>query len=141
MRLAGFPASPQRIFDVVDGMRARGIDSIRFNTVIRDDNLDQLLPIVHRAAELGCGVNFSLYTDAKNGKPRIPPRSRAAAAELDAVIAALLAYKRAPTRRDHELRLLSRTDSAVRAWRGPRAVSVGYSHDPIGSDRPGETVP
>ena len=27
-------------------MRARGIDNIRFNTVIKDDNLDQLLPIV-----------------------------------------------------------------------------------------------
>ena len=34
-------------------MRARGIDNIRFNTVIKDDNLDQLLPIVERAAELG----------------------------------------------------------------------------------------
>ncbi len=27
-------------------MRARGIDGIRFNTVIKNDNLDQLLPLV-----------------------------------------------------------------------------------------------
>jgi MoaA/NifB/PqqE/SkfB family radical SAM enzyme len=74
-------------------MRARGIDNVRFNTVIKDDNLDQLLPIVHRARELGCGVNFSVYTDAKNGNrahlvgdPRLD--------ELDAVVGQLLAYKR-----------------------------------------------
>ena len=27
-------------------MRARGIDNIRFNTVIKNDNLDQILPLV-----------------------------------------------------------------------------------------------
>ena len=32
-------------------MRARGIDNIRFNTVIKDDNLDQLLPIVEEASD------------------------------------------------------------------------------------------
>jgi hypothetical protein len=36
-------------------MRDRGIDNIRFNTVIKDDNFDQLMPIVRRAAELDCG--------------------------------------------------------------------------------------
>ena len=50
----------------------RGIDSIRFNTVIKDDNLDQLMPIVAaRARSSACGVNFSVYTDAKNGNGRI----------------------------------------------------------------------
>ncbi len=90
----GIPNLTARIFDVVDGMRGRGIDSVRFNTVIRNDNLDQLLPIVHRAAELGCGVNFSLYTDTKNGNRSflLDPTQPG---ELDAVIAALLAYKRA----------------------------------------------
>jgi MoaA/NifB/PqqE/SkfB family radical SAM enzyme len=63
----GIPGLTDKIFAAVDGMRARGIDNIRFNTVIKDDNLDQLMPIVHRAASLGCGVNFSVYTDAKNG--------------------------------------------------------------------------
>src|ERR671920_1926824 len=63
----GIPGLTERIFRAIDGMRARGIDNIRFNTVIKDDNLDQLLPIVERAATLGCGVNFSVYTDAKNG--------------------------------------------------------------------------
>jgi MoaA/NifB/PqqE/SkfB family radical SAM enzyme len=66
-RARGIPGLSQRIFTVVDAMREKGIDSIRFNTVIKRDNLDQIMPIVHRAAELGCGVNLSVYTDAKNG--------------------------------------------------------------------------
>ncbi len=82
-----------RIFRTVDGMRARGIDNIRFNTVIKDDNLDQLLPIVEHAAALGCGVNFSVYTDAKNGnREHLFVAGQHAA--LDDAIAGLLAYKR-----------------------------------------------
>jgi hypothetical protein len=50
-------------------MQSLGVDSIRFNTVIRDSNLDQLMPIVRMAKELRCGVNFSSYTDSKNGNP------------------------------------------------------------------------
>jgi MoaA/NifB/PqqE/SkfB family radical SAM enzyme len=89
----GIPNLTKRIFDTVDGMRKRGIDSVRFNTVIRNDNLDQLMPIVERAASLGCGVNFSLYTDGKNGN-RTPLIEATRLTELDEVIATLLAYKR-----------------------------------------------
>jgi MoaA/NifB/PqqE/SkfB family radical SAM enzyme len=74
-------------------MRARGIDNIRFNTVIKDDNLDQLLPIVERAATLGCGVNFSVYTEAKNGNGRHVLREPLHA-ELADVVGRLLDYKR-----------------------------------------------
>jgi MoaA/NifB/PqqE/SkfB family radical SAM enzyme len=63
----GIPGLTARIFDTAAAMRAAGIDGIRFNTVIRNDNIDQLLPIVEKAALLGIGVNFSLYTDLKNG--------------------------------------------------------------------------
>ncbi len=63
----GIPGLTAKIFRNVPGMRERGIDNIRFNTVIKDDNLDQLMPIVERAGALGCGVNFSVYTDSKNG--------------------------------------------------------------------------
>ena len=92
-RARGIPGLSAKIFDVIPRMRTAGIDSIRFNTVIKDSNLDQLMPIVLRAKELGCGVNFSSYTDSKNGSrdgligaPDIP--------RLEAVIAELLAYKR-----------------------------------------------
>ena len=63
----GIPGLTRKIFDLIPGMRAIGIDSIRFNTVIKESNLDQILPIAARALELGCGVNFSSYSDSKNG--------------------------------------------------------------------------
>jgi MoaA/NifB/PqqE/SkfB family radical SAM enzyme len=89
----GIPGLTAKIFAAVDGMRARGIDNIRFNTVIKDDNLDQLIPIVHRAASLGCGVNFSVYTDAKNGNcEHVIDAPRHAA--LDDAMARLLDLKR-----------------------------------------------
>lgn len=89
----GIPGLTDRILGTVDAMRLRGIDAIRFNTVIRDDNLDQLLPIVRRAESLGCGVNFSVYTALKNGNADGVP-SRARLADVDRAIAELLAYKR-----------------------------------------------
>src|SRR5260221_12590968 len=63
----GIPGLTRRIFAADDGMRAAGIDNIRFNTVIKGDNLDELVPLVRRAAALGCGVNFSGYTSSTNG--------------------------------------------------------------------------
>lgn len=92
-RARGIPGLAARILSTVPAMRAAGIDSIRFNTVIKRSNLDQIVPIVHRAAELGAGVSFSVYTDMKNGNAahRLAPEQWP---ELDAVVAELLAYKR-----------------------------------------------
>jgi MoaA/NifB/PqqE/SkfB family radical SAM enzyme len=90
-RARGIPGLSQRIFTVASAMRAQGIDSVRFNTVIKRDNLDQIMPIVHRAAELGCGVNLSVYTDAKNGNRDFLLED---AADVRALIAELLAFKR-----------------------------------------------
>ncbi len=89
----GIPGLTARIFDAIPRMRSLGVDSIRFNTVIRDSNLDQLMPIVQRARELGCGVNFSSYTDSKNGN-RDGLIGTERLTELDAAIAELLAFKR-----------------------------------------------
>src|SRR5262245_20747704 len=63
----GIPGLTDKILATVGAMRADGIDGIRFNTVIKRDNLDQIMPIVRHAAEAGCGVNLSVYTDSKNG--------------------------------------------------------------------------
>ena len=87
------PGLTAKIFRLVPGMRERGVDNIRFNTVIKDDNLDQLIPIVDRARELGCGVNFSTYTDFKNGNKAHLLRAEQLR-ELEAVIAELISYKR-----------------------------------------------
>jgi MoaA/NifB/PqqE/SkfB family radical SAM enzyme len=107
----GIPGLTGRIFGALDGIRAEGVDNIRFNTVIKSDNLDQLLPIVHRARELGCGVNFSLYTDAKNGN-RMHLVDGDRIVELEEVTAELLAFKRdnrgVITNSDHYLESIPR---------------------------------
>jgi len=89
----GIPGLAAKILDTVPRMRALGIDGIRFNTVIKRSNLDQLVPIVERAAALGVGVSFSAYTDAKNGN-RAHLVAREEQQHLEAVIAELLAFKR-----------------------------------------------
>jgi MoaA/NifB/PqqE/SkfB family radical SAM enzyme len=89
----GIPGLTERIFRTVDALRADGIDNIRFNSVIKDDNLDQIMPLVERAAALGCGVNLSVYTDFKNGSTEHLLRAEQFSA-VDALAAQLLAYKR-----------------------------------------------
>jgi MoaA/NifB/PqqE/SkfB family radical SAM enzyme len=89
----GIPGLTAKIFDNIPRMRALGVDNVRFNTVIKDDNFDQLLPIVRRAEEMGCGVNFSVYTDSKNGNTAHLVREGQFEA-IDELVAELLAYKR-----------------------------------------------
>jgi MoaA/NifB/PqqE/SkfB family radical SAM enzyme len=92
-RARGIPGLVDKIMRNVDAMRADGIDNIRFNTVIKDDNLDQIVPILQRAQSLGCGVNLSVYTDSKNGNQTHLLRDEQLA-EVDALVAELLAFKR-----------------------------------------------
>ena len=89
----GIPGLTARIMGNVPKLRERGIDNVRFNTVIKDDNLDQIVPIVRRAEELGCGVNLSVYTDSKNGNRSHLLRDDQVAA-VDALVKELLAFKR-----------------------------------------------
>jgi MoaA/NifB/PqqE/SkfB family radical SAM enzyme len=92
-RQRGIPGLSERIQRVVPAMREQGIDGVRFNTVIKNDNLDQLMPIVRRAAAVGAGVNFSLYTDSKNGNKDFL-MSAGDLAHAEAVIRELLAFKK-----------------------------------------------
>ena len=92
-RARGIPGLTTKLFDTLPRLRTLGIDNVRFNTVIRNDNLDQVEPIVERAAALGFGVNLSVYTDSKNGNRQflLGPDEMAS---LDALVARLLAFKR-----------------------------------------------
>lgn len=92
-RARGIPGLTARILTTIPAMRERGIDNIRFNTVIKNDNLDQIVPIVQRAQAMGVGVNFSVYTDAKNGNTQYLIGERELA-EADDVVRQLLAFKR-----------------------------------------------
>jgi MoaA/NifB/PqqE/SkfB family radical SAM enzyme len=106
----GIPGLGAKILATVQGMRDAGIDGIRFNTVIKSDNLDQIMPIVRRAVELRCGVNLSVYTDSKNGNRDY--LLDALAPEVDALTAELLAFKRSRrgviTNSDHYIEQLPR---------------------------------
>ncbi len=107
----GVPGLSAKIFRTVSAMRDRGIDAIRFNTVIKRDNLDDILPIVERARELGIGVGFSAYTSMKNGNDAHYVADDSLG-RLDALVLELLAYKRAHpgviTSSDHYLRNVPR---------------------------------
>jgi len=89
----GIRGLTDRILGTVESMRSAGIDSVKFNTVIKRDNLDQIVPIVDLATRLGCGVNLSVYTDAKNGN-RAHLLDVETHARVDALTAELLAIKR-----------------------------------------------
>lgn len=107
----GIPGLSRKILDTVPRLRAAGIDSIRFNTVIKRENLSHVVAIVERARELGVGVSFSTYTELKNGNAA-HRLSADQLAELDAVIAELLAIKRRRrgliVNSDHYLRQIPR---------------------------------
>jgi MoaA/NifB/PqqE/SkfB family radical SAM enzyme len=89
----GIPGLTARILASAESMRSRGVGSVRFNTVIKDDNLDEIMPIVERAASLRCGVNLSVYTDAKNGNREHLVRGEQLAG-IEALVRDLLAFKR-----------------------------------------------
>ena len=91
-RARGIPGLAGKILTNAERIRSEGM-TVRFNTVIKDDNLDDSLPLVEGAAAMRVGVNFSVYTDFKNGNGahRIRPEQQA---RLREVIAALLAFKR-----------------------------------------------
>lgn len=89
----GIPGLTQKIFATVSAMRRAGIDAIRFNTVIKRDNIRHVLDVVRVAQELGVGVNFSVYTDFKNGNEQHLIQNGSVEA-ADAVVAELLTLKR-----------------------------------------------
>jgi MoaA/NifB/PqqE/SkfB family radical SAM enzyme len=89
----GIPGLTGKILTAVSAMRSGGINAIRFNTVIKRENIDHLPEIVRVAQELRIGVNFSVYTDFKNGN-RDHLIEGADIDHAESVIGELLALKR-----------------------------------------------
>ena len=90
----GIPGLGRKILATVQGMKEAGIGGIRFNTVVKRDNLDEIMPIVRRAMELGCGVNLSVYTDSKNGNTEHLLREETHR-RVEELVRELLSFKRA----------------------------------------------
>lgn len=88
----GIPGLTRRLLTLVPRLTARGM-TVRFNTVIKRDNLEEILPIVRYAASIGAGVNLSLYTDFKNGNTA-QLVGIGQLARLGDLVANLLAFKR-----------------------------------------------
>jgi MoaA/NifB/PqqE/SkfB family radical SAM enzyme len=88
----GIPGLAARILATAEAIRAAGM-TVRFNTVIKDDNLDDILPLVRLAERMRVGVNLSVYTDFKNGN-RAHLLGPAHLERLDALVRDLLAFKR-----------------------------------------------
>ncbi|MDA1081070.1 MAG: radical SAM protein [Gemmatimonadetes bacterium] len=88
----GIPGLAQKILRTVPELVARGM-TVRFNTVIKRENIDDIIPIVRRAQALGAGVNLSVYTDFKNGN-REHLLGEAEHARVDRLVADLLEFKR-----------------------------------------------
>jgi MoaA/NifB/PqqE/SkfB family radical SAM enzyme len=92
-RSRGIPGLAARILDTVPRLREAGIDNVRFNTVIKDENLEHVMQIVRVAHELGIGVGFSTYTAMKNGNAAHFPRADRLHV-VDEVVRELLSFKR-----------------------------------------------
>lgn len=88
----GIPGLAQRIVATAGAIRAEGM-TVRFNTVIKDNNLDDVMPLVREAERMRVGVNLSVYTDAKNGN-RAHLLGPEHMARVEALVQELLAFKR-----------------------------------------------
>lgn len=88
----GIPGLAQKILANAAAIRAEGM-TVRFNTVIKDDNLDVIMPLVHEAERMRVGMNLSVYTDAKNGN-REHLLQGEHHARVESLVRELLAFKR-----------------------------------------------
>ena len=88
----GIPGLAQRILANAEAIRAAGM-TVRFNTVIKDDNIDEIMPLVHAAERMRVGMNLSVYTDFKNGNTAHLLRPEQFE-RIDALVRDLLAFKR-----------------------------------------------
>jgi len=64
-RARGIRGLTARILDVAPKLIAAGVRNVSVNTVIKGNNLDQILPIVRWASERGIRVSLSTYTPVK----------------------------------------------------------------------------
>lgn len=64
----GIPGLFNKIVSIIPQIKTIGFDMVSFNTVIMNDNLDQIIPLVELAEKLGININFSSYSNLKNNR-------------------------------------------------------------------------
>ena len=63
----GIPRLYERLSNVIPKLVDGGVDNFVLNSVIKSDNLDDIVNIVHQAESWGAKVSFSAYADVKVG--------------------------------------------------------------------------
>ncbi len=91
-RARGIPGLGAHVRQVAPQLVGEGIHNVAVNTVIKGDNLDEILPIVRWAREWRIRVSISTYTPVKSGNTRynIAP---AQMGQLREIIAQLIEMK------------------------------------------------
>lgn len=66
-RLAGLTAHFEKL---VPSLARQGFDNVAFNTVIMDQNIDQIVPLARQAHQWGAKISFSSYSSSKNAREK-----------------------------------------------------------------------
>jgi MoaA/NifB/PqqE/SkfB family radical SAM enzyme len=88
----GIPGLVAKLFDNIPLLVEAGIDSLALNTVIKQDNLDQIVAMVHQCERWGIKISFSAYADVKVGNKDHNVAGEQMA-QLERVIAQLIELK------------------------------------------------
>jgi MoaA/NifB/PqqE/SkfB family radical SAM enzyme len=92
-RMRGVPGLYSHLSSIIPRLRSVGFDNVQLNTVIMEDNLDQIPAIARQAYDWGVRVAFSSYAAVKtnNGSHTV---GNGNLRKLNAVIAELIGMKR-----------------------------------------------
>ncbi len=69
-RARGIPRLSAHVQEVAAELVREGVRNVAVNTVIKGDNLDEIIPIVRWAGDHGIKVSISTYTPVKSGNTR-----------------------------------------------------------------------
>ncbi len=87
------PGLYQHFSELVPKLTAQGHDNICFNTVIMEQNLEEILPLAHQARAWGAKISFSSYSALKNCREDYRVRE-SRLTRLEEIISELIALKK-----------------------------------------------
>lgn len=92
-RERAIPGLYQHFSELVPKLTNQGYDNISFNTVIMEQNLDDIIPLAHQALKWGAKISFSCYSTLKNSREDYHVRETRLA-QLEEVAKELIALRR-----------------------------------------------